>query len=106
MPSWFEGGQMPLQRRIPKFGFKNRFRVAYSPVNLSKLSELVESGELAAGASIGPEKLQSLGLVGKKDLVKILGGGDLKVALEVSAHAFSKSATQKIESAGGKAIKL
>jgi len=106
MPSWFEGGQMPLQRRIPKFGFKNRNRIEYRPINVSKLAELIESGQLSAGQSIGPEQFQSLGLAGKQDRIKILGDGDLKAPLEVSAHAFSAAASKKIESVGGKAIKL
>ena len=106
IPVWFEGGQMPLQRRIPKFGFKNRFRTEYAAVNVARLAELVGSGKVDASTEITPETLQSVGLVGKNDLVKILGGGDLDTALKVTAHAFSASAKQKIESAGGTATAL
>ena len=103
IPVWFEGGQMPLQRRVPKYGFKNRFRVAYDAINLSRLSELVEAGRLQKGAAVTPDSLTSLGLGGKNGRIKILGGGDLSVKLDVSAHAFSKSAREKIEAAGGTA---
>ena len=65
IPVWFEGGQMPLQRRLPKYGFKNRFRVAYDAINLSRLSELVEAGRLEKGAAVTPDTLTSLGLGGK-----------------------------------------
>ena len=101
MPSWFEGGQMPLQRRIPKFGFKNPFRKEYRILNVSRLAELVEAGRLDAAAPITPASLAEAGLAGKSERIKILGGGDLGVALNVTAHAFSKSARQKIEDAGG-----
>jgi len=103
IPVWFEGGQMPLQRRLPKYGFKNRFRVAYDAVNLSRLSELVEAGRLEKGAAVTPDSLTNLGLGGKNGRIKILGGGDLSVKLDVTAHAFSKSAREKIEAAGGTA---
>ena len=96
----FEGGQMPLQRRIPKFGFKNINRVEYKPVNLSKLQELIESKKVKKGI-INAESLISNGLVKKNDLVKILGNGDLKDAVKVEAHKFSKSAQEKIEKSGG-----
>ena len=101
-PAWFEGGQMPLQRRVPKFGFKNRNRVAYDAVNLSRLAALVEAGRLDAG-SITPESLVAAGVGGKNGRFKILGDGDVSAALTVSAHAFSGSAKQKIEGAGGSA---
>lgn len=103
IPVWFEGGQMPLQRRLPKYGFKNRFRVAYDAINLSRLSELVEAGRLEKGAAVTPDSLTSLGLGGKNGRIKILGDGDLSVKLDVTAHAFSKSAREKIEAAGGTA---
>lgn len=103
IPVWFEGGQMPLQRRVPKYGFKNRFRVAYDAINLSRLSELVEAGRLEKGAAVTPDSLTSLGLGGKNGRIKILGDGDLSVKLDVTAHAFSKSARVKIEAAGGTA---
>ena len=105
MPAWFEGGQMPLQRRIPKFGFKNPFRKEYRVINVSRLAELVEAGRLDASA-ITPSVLVEEGLAGKADAIKILGGGALGVALDVTAHAFSKSARQKIEKAGGQATVL
>ncbi len=104
--AWFEGGQMPLQRRIPKFGFKNPFRVEYRAVNLSTLARLVEAGALAAGADVTIDTLRAHGLAGKNDRIKILGGGELGVALNVTAHAFSKSAQEKIEAAGGSATVL
>ena len=100
----FEGGQMPLQRRIPKFGFKNINRVEYKPVNLSKLQELILSKKVKKGIS-NAESLISNGLVKKNDLVKILGNGDLKDAVKVEAHKFSKSAQEKIEKSGGE-VKL
>ena len=100
----FEGGQMPLQRRIPKFGFKNINRVEYKPVNLSKLQELIDSKKVKKGI-INAESLISNGLVKKNDLVKILGNGDLKDAVKVEAHKFSKSAQEKIEKSGGE-VKL
>ena len=103
IPIWFEGGQMPLQRRIPKFGFKNRFRISYRGVNLSSLAELIESGRIDGAKPITPEVLVESGLVRKNDLVKILGGGEVSSALQISAHAFSASAKSKIESAGGSA---
>ena len=100
----FEGGQMPLQRRIPKFGFKNINRVEYKPVNLSKIQELIDSKKVKKGI-INAESLISNGLVKKNDLVKILGNGDLKDAVKVEAHKFSKSAQEKIEKSGGE-VKL
>ena len=100
----FEGGQMPLQRRIPKFGFKNINRVEYKPVNLSRLQELIDSKKVKKGI-INAESLISNGLVKKNDLVKILGNGDLKDAVKVEAHKFSKSAQEKIEKSGGE-VKL
>ncbi len=102
IPAWFEGGQMPLQRRVPKYGFKNRFRTEYKGINVSTLNELVESGRLEAG-NISPESLREAGVLSKKELVKILGDGDLSTALTVTANGFSKSAVTKIEKAGGSA---
>ena len=102
IPAWFEGGQMPLQRRIPKFGFTNPNRITYRVVNVERLAALVEAGTLEAG-SITPETLRAAGVAGKNDRVKILGGGTLTAGLTVSAHAFSKSARAKIEQAGGTA---
>ena len=100
---WFEGGQMPLQRRVPKGGFKNRFRVAYDPVNLSRLSALVEAGRIEAGSTVTPESLGAIGVGGKNGRIKILGDGDFGVKLDVHAHGFSKAAREKIEAAGGTA---
>jgi len=99
----FEGGQMPLQRRVPKFGFKNPFRVEYTGVNLDALQQLSEAHGLA---TVDLEALKAHGLIGKKDLVKILGRGELKAKLEVTAHAFSKTAAAAIEAAGGTAVTL
>jgi large subunit ribosomal protein L15 len=91
----FEGGQMPLHRRLPKRGFTNIFRVEYSIVNLERLADL-------GTKEITPEVLVKAGLAGKNDRVKILGDGELKSALTVRAHKFSKSAEEKITKAGGK----
>jgi large subunit ribosomal protein L15 len=94
----FEGGLMPLHRRLPKRGFTNIFRTEYTVLNLDRLAELGET-ELTL------EKLTELGLVKRRnDLVKVLGNGDLNVAVTVHAHKFSKAAQEKIEKAGGKAI--
>jgi large subunit ribosomal protein L15 len=93
----FEGGQMPLHRRLPKRGFTNIFKVEYTPVNVGSLADLGET-------NITLDVLRSSGLVrGKKSLVKILGTGDVNGALTVQAHKFSKSAEEKITKAGGKA---
>ena len=104
IPIWFEGGQMPLQRRIPKFGFKNRFRTEYRGINLSRLSRLIEEGRIDASAEITPEVMVQAGIARKSDLIKILGDGDLSSPLKVSAHAFSASAKSKIEGAGGEVL--
>ena len=94
----FEGGQMPLHRRVPKFGFKNRNRVEYRSINLDVLQKLVDQYKVS---SIDPETLYSHGLIGKNDLVKILGRGEIKIKLEVKAHAFSEKAKTAIEALGG-----
>ncbi|MBD1434289.1 MULTISPECIES: 50S ribosomal protein L15 [Sphingobacterium] len=99
----FEGGQMPLQRRVPKFGFKNMNRVEYKGINLDVLQELVAKYNLTA---IDFDTLKAHGLVAKKDLVKILGRGELTTKVEVKAHAFSASAQKAIEAAGGSIEKL
>ena len=99
----FEGGQMPIQRRLPKFGFKNPTRVEYAPVNVSTLEALAQKTGLTA---IDPEVLIGAGLVSRGELVKVLGNGDITAALEVRADAFSASARAKIEAAGGKAIEI
>ena len=99
----FEGGQMPLQRRVPKFGFKNINRVEYKAINISTLQTLAEKLEVSV---IKFETLVGAGLVSKNSLVKILGRGELDKTLEVQAHAFSKSAVQAIESKKGTVVKL
>ncbi len=99
----FEGGQMPLQRRVPKVGFKNPNRKEYVGINLDVLQELVEKYNLAA---VDFDALKIHGLVSRNDLVKILGRGELKAKLEVKAHAFTATAQKAIESAGGSTVKL
>jgi len=94
----FEGGQMPLQRRLPKAGFKNINHKEYFAVNLSTLQSLAEQKELT---KIGVAELKAAGLTNGKELVKILGNGELKAKLEVEAHAFSKTAEEAIKAAGG-----
>ena len=99
----FEGGQMPLQRRLPKFGFKNLNRVEFKPINLSTLEELAAKKELSA---INVETLIAAGFISSNDKVKILGNGSVSKALTVTAHAFSKSAEAAIVAAGGSIEKL
>lgn len=94
----FEGGQMPLQRRVPKFGFKNNNKVVSKAINLDDLQKLSEAKKLK---EITPEILKENGLAQKKDIVKVLGRGELKASLKVSAHKFSKTAQEAIENAGG-----
>jgi large subunit ribosomal protein L15 len=102
VPAAFEGGQMPLHMRLPKLkGFKNRFRTEYQVVNLDKIAD-----RFPQGGAVGVEDLVAKGLVRDSNLVKILGGGDLSVALQVTAHAFSGSAKKKITAAGGTATEL
>lgn len=102
----FEGGQMPLLRRIPKFGFTPRNRVEPQVVNVETLERLVSTKRIQ-GSGITPETLYEAGAISKKhEPVKILGDGELKSKVEVSAHAFSKSALEKIQAAGGNAIVL
>ena len=99
----FEGGQMPLQRRLPKFGFKNLKRVEFKPINLSTLEELAAKKELNV---INIETLVAAGFISSNDKVKILGNGNVTKALNVTAHAFSKSAEATITAAGGNVEKL
>ncbi len=99
----FEGGQMPLQRRVPKFGFKNLNRVEYKAINIADLQILSEKKGLDV---IDVEALVNAGLAKSKDLIKILGNGNLDKKIEVKAHAFSKSAIAAIEAAKGTAVKL
>ncbi|MEH6678980.1 MAG: 50S ribosomal protein L15 [Sediminicola sp.] len=100
----FEGGQMPLQRRVPKFGFTNINRKEYAGVNLDKLQELVDNGHIKDEVTL--ESLIVNRVVGKNDLVKILGRGELKAPLKVSVHKFTASAKAAIEAAGGEVISL
>lgn len=95
----FEGGQMPLQRRVPKFGFTNPNRVTYRGINLDALQRLVDGKKVKD--SVSPQDLVENGMADKKDLIKILGRGELKAKLTVEAHGFSKSAQAAIEKAGG-----
>ncbi|HEX9829128.1 MAG TPA: 50S ribosomal protein L15 [Bacteroidota bacterium] len=102
---WFEGGQMPLTRRVPKFGFNPRARVEYQIVNVNTLEKLAADKKLSG--VISPDALYQAGAISsKREPVKILGEGELKSKLEVTAHAFSRSAMTKIEAAGGKATVL
>ena len=100
----FEGGQMPLQRRVPKFGFKNINRKDYQGVNLDTLQQLVDDGKIKDTVSLAI--LIENGLVGKNDLVKILGRGELKAKLNISVHKFTASAKTAIEKAGGEAVTI
>jgi large subunit ribosomal protein L15 len=97
----FEGGQMPLQRRVPKFGFTNPNRVEYNGVNLDTLQELIESGKISDNVTV--QTLIDNGLIAKRDRVKILGRGELKTKLSIEAHRFSASAKAAIEALGGEA---
>ena len=99
----FEGGQMPLQRRVPKFGFKNINRVEYKAINLDTLQALAESRNLQA---VDVQTLVDAGLASSKQRIKILANGAISVALTVTAHAFSKTAEAAIVAAGGPAVKL
>ena len=98
----FEGGQMPIQRRLPKYGFNNPTRVEYKAINLDALQALSEK---LGTTVITIESIKEAGLAGRKELVKVLGNGELSAKLEITADAFSQSAVSKIEAAGGKAIK-
>jgi large subunit ribosomal protein L15 len=99
----FEGGQMPLQRRVPKFGFKNINRKEYKGINISTLQELADARKVS---DIDVDLLVEAGLARKNSLVKILGNGELKTKLNVKAHAFSKSAVEAIEAAKGTVEKI
>ena len=99
----FEGGQMPIQRRLPKFGFTNPTRVEYKAINVATLQALAEAGNLSV---ITIETLREAGFINKNQLVKVLGNGELTAKLEVSANAFSKSAIAKIEAVGGTATTI
>ena len=99
----FEGGQMPLQRRLPKFGFNNISRKEYRGINLDTIQALVDAKNIT---EVTKEVLIENGLSSKNDIVKILGRGELKSAVSISAHKFTKSAEEAISKAGGKAITL
>jgi large subunit ribosomal protein L15 len=95
----FEGGQMPLQRRLPKRGFKNPFRVEYDPINVSQLAKIFAAGEV-----VDPEVMKAKGAISRTaKRVKVLGNGEIASGLTIKAHAFSKSALEKIQAAGGTA---
>ena len=99
--AWFEGGQMPLQRRVPKKGFNSPFRIEYQAVNVTSLQKLIDDKKVEDGV-INAVVLYKNGLISKALApFKILGNGDIQAKVEVEAHAFSKSAKEKIESAGG-----
>jgi large subunit ribosomal protein L15 len=99
----FEGGQMPLYRRVPKFGFKNNNRVEFTPINIDRIQELVENKGLK---SFDFQTFIDNGLAGKNDRIKILGRGEIKTAVDIKAHAFSATATKAIEAVGGTATIL
>ena len=99
----FEGGQMPIQRRLPKFGFNNINRVEYKAINLETIQVLADSKKLD---KIGLEELRAAGYISKTQLVKILGKGTITAKLEVTANAFSKSAEEAIVAAGGTVVKI
>ncbi|MFL6142385.1 MAG: 50S ribosomal protein L15 [Labedaea sp.] len=102
VPAAFEGGQMPIHMRLPKLrGFRNRFRTEYQPVNVGDIARLFPEG-----GTIGVAELVAAGAVRKNALVKVLGNGEADVKLDVTAHAFSKSATEKLAAAGGSATTL
>lgn len=100
----FEGGQMPLQRRVPKFGFTNINRVVFNVINLDTLQNLVKEKKIKNEVTL--EKFVELRMARKKELIKILGRGKLNASLKVSAHKFSKTAKEAIEAAGGETIKI
>ena len=100
----FEGGQMPLQRRVPKFGFKNINRIEYQGINLDTLQGLVDAGRIQEDVTL--EVLIENGLAGKNDLVKIMGRGELKAKLNITVHKFTATAKEAIEKAGGQAVTL
>ena len=100
----FEGGQMPLQRRVPKFGFTNINRKEYAGINLDKLQALVDNGKIKDTVDL--DVLIANRLAGRNDLVKILGGGELKAKLNITVHKFTATAKAAIEAAGGEAVTL
>lgn len=105
-PMWFEGGQTPLFRRVPKHGFNNPLRTEYSIANVGRIQRLIDEDRLDPDEPLTPEALEAAGAIRDAGRVKILGDGVLEAALDVSAHAFSDSAREKIEDAGGAATVL
>jgi large subunit ribosomal protein L15 len=103
---WFEGGQMPLFRRVPKHGFNNPLRTEYSVANVGRIQRLIDEGRIDADEPVTPELLEEVGIVRDAGRVKVLGDGILDAGIEVSAHAFSDSAREKVEQAGGSATVL
>ncbi|WP_242926701.1 50S ribosomal protein L15 [Pontibacter vulgaris] len=101
--SGFEGGQMPLQRRVPKYGFKNINRVEYKAINLDVIQSLADN---STETIFNFDFFKAHGLVSKNDKIKVLGRGELNKAIEIHAHAFSQTATTSIENAGGKTVAL
>ena len=106
MPGWFEGGQMPIYRRLPKYGFKSPFRKEYSIVNLSRIARLIEEERLDTEDEITPAMLEDVGAIRSAERVKVLGGGEISASISIQAHAFSGSAKEKIENAGGTATEI
>ncbi|MBK8980869.1 MAG: 50S ribosomal protein L15 [Ignavibacteria bacterium] len=104
--AWFEGGQMPLQRRVPKFGFKNINRVEYSVLNLNDIQKLIDDKKIQETSIDKEYLLKNKFVKGKNKPLKILGNGEIKTKIDITADAFSKTAIEKIEKAGGKAVKL
>ncbi|HAY33359.1 MAG TPA: 50S ribosomal protein L15 [Ignavibacteria bacterium] len=104
--AWFEGGQLPLQRRIPKFGFKNINRVEYSVLNLNDIQKLIDDKKIQETSIDKEYLLKNKFVKGKNKPLKILGNGEIKTKIDITADAFSKTAIEKIEKAGGKAVKL
>jgi large subunit ribosomal protein L15 len=100
---YFEGGQTPLVQRVPKFGFNSPFRTEYRPVNVKRLQRLADEDRLDASEPVTPEVLVEIGEAQKSEPIKILGDGEIDAALDVQVHAFSDSAREKIEEAGGTA---
>lgn len=96
---WFEGGQMPLQRRVPKFGFKNPFRTEYAALNVSDIERYIESGKLDNKITVSD--LRNAGIISKGELVKLLGDGEITQKVEIEVHDFSESGKKKVEDAGG-----
>lgn len=105
-PMWFEGGQTPLFRRVPKHGFNNPLRTEYSVANVGRIQRLIDEDRLDPDEPLTPEALEAAGAIRDAGRVKILGDGVLEAALDVSAHAFSDSAREQIEDAGGAATIL